>query len=82
VLKEYSHASFSLVFTVNITKQDKYPSTIQRVSLQLEQTDQQLQADQAEKLPYKAPSRCLLCQSLQHNARKCPSRNTIVPPLV
>src|SRR6266487_2135507 len=31
VLTEFSHASFSLVFTVNITKQDKAPPAIQHL---------------------------------------------------
>jgi hypothetical protein len=43
VLTEFSHASFSLVFTVNITKQDKTPPAIRRS--QFERIDQQLQAE-------------------------------------
>ena len=37
VLTEFSYTSFSLVFTVNITKQDKTPSAIRR--LQFKQID-------------------------------------------
>ncbi len=51
--------------------------SMQRVPSQFERIDQHLQA---EKPRQKAPSRCSICRSLQHTARKCPSRNTAVPP--
>jgi hypothetical protein len=78
-IKPFQHAAFEVVFSVNITKKDKGISSEAPTKSLLPRRPRIDQQPQAEKPLQKAPSRCSLCRSLQHNARKCPSRNIIVP---